>query len=587
MRRGTRTAVGADRCGRDMGHDATNAGLPWQLSLDALVQHLPLGVFVTTELGEVVYVSDRCAEMIAARPDAEGGWDWVARIHPEDRDRVVAAWRSSLGGRPFEESYRVTGRGGRGPGGPAVDDEDVRWVRVKADPVRGAEGSVQSIIGTVEDTTDLRELTSKWGDRQLMLDAVLTNSSDLVVVVDTRARLSFVSQAARRILGHDPQYWLGRDVFELLHPDDVGRTAEAMAASVDSGPGVKAALEIRVRHADGSWREIEIIANNLVDVEHVGGLLITARDLSERVAAREATELVTNRFEQAFDRAPIGMALIANDGRMLRVNQALATMLGTAVPDLTGTNLIEMAHPEDREEALERALAVLHRDDHDPIEVRFVRPDGRLAWARITSTVIRDDRGAPQHTVAHIEDVTDQRTLREQLERAAAHDPLTGLLNRAGFANRFSEVTERDVGQPGALLLIDLDGFKAVNDAHGHAAGDELLEQIAGRLVDCVRVTDLVGRLGGDEFAIYQPEVTDAAMVVALGERVRVALAAPFSIRPGTARISGSIGVALLDGAVPLTRALAAADSASYTAKRSGGDRIELTWCTELGVAGA
>jgi len=363
-----------------------------------------------------------------------------------------------------------------------------------------------------------------------------------------------------------------------------------MANSVGTGPGVKEALELRVRHADGRWREVEIVANNLIDVEHVGGLVITARDISERVSAQASADQARDRFEQAFDRAPIGMVLVANDGRLVRANEAMAHMVGRTVKDLTGEQLFSLAHPDDRQEAIERFLAVINRNDTDPVEVRFVRRDGRIAWARVTSTVIRDEDGAPQHTIAHIEDVTDQRTLREQLERAAAHDPLTGLLNRAGFANRFAEIAEiaeGTSGAPGALLIIDLDGFKAVNDAHGHAAGDELLELIAQRLVDSVRVTDLVGRLGGDEFAIFQPDIVDAAMVVALGERVRVALAAPFRISAGVVGVSGSVGVALLDGAVTLARALASADAASYAAKRSGGDRVELTWCTELGLTSA
>jgi diguanylate cyclase (GGDEF)-like protein/PAS domain S-box-containing protein len=462
--------------------------------------------------------------------------------------------------------------------------EQHRWVRVSAGAAVSGD-DVQAVIGTVEDVTDLSELRQKWGDRQLMLDAVLTNSSDLVVVVDDSARLTFISQAAERILGHEPQHWLGRDVFELLHPDDIGRSAEAMATSVGSGPGVKEPLELRVRHADGGWREVEIVANNLMDVEHVAGLVITARDISERLRAQASAEAAGARFEQAFDRAPIGMVLVANDGRLVRVNEAMAAMVGRPVKDLTGTDLFRLAHPDDRDEAVEQALAVLHRNDTDPVEIRFVRADGRTAWARITSTVIRDEEGHPQHTIAHIEDVTDQRTLREQLERAAAHDPLTGLLNRAGFANRFAQAVESSGARPGALLLIDLDGFKAVNDEHGHAAGDELLEVISRRLVDSVRVTDLVGRLGGDEFAIHQPDVVDAAMVVALGERVRAALAHPYRIAAGVVRVSGSVGVALLDGAVPLSRALAAADAASYAAKRSGGDRVELTWCTELSSA--
>lgn len=547
----------------------------WRVGLDVLVQHLPVGVFITSPSGAAIYVSDRCAALVGAGPDAEGRWSWLEQVDADDRARVGRAWAESLGGGTFDETYRVT----------AAEHTDTpgRWVHVHADAVV-ERGETTAVIGTVEDVTDLRTMRQKWGDRQLMLDAVLSNSSDLVVVVDEHARLSFVSQASERILGHDPVHWLGRDVFELLHPDDVGRAAESFTGSLDSGPGVKTPMVVRVRHADQSWRHVEIVANNLVHVEHVRGLVITARDLSDRLRAEAVVEQARDRFEQAFDRAPIGMVLVANDGRIVRANEALAHMVGHTVRDLTGRSLFRLAHPDDLDEAVDRALAVLHRDDRDPVEVRFLRRDGRSAWARITTTVIRDDLGQPLHTIAHIEDVTDQRTVREQLERAAAHDPLTGLLNRAGFANRFTEVADRGGDTPGALLIIDLDGFKAVNDTHGHAAGDELLQLIAQRLVDCVRVTDLVGRLGGDEFAVYQPDVADAAMVVALGERVRSALAAPFRLDAGVVQVSGSVGVALLDGTVSLARALATADTASYSAKRSGGDRVELTWCTELGL---
>lgn len=552
----------------------------WRLGLDVLVQHLPLGVFVTDRHGRPVYLSERCAQMTGTENDPPGSRNWIERLHPEDRERVLASWGHSLDGTPFDESYRVL-----------HDSGDVRWVHVRADPTfrdpSTATGPVEAIIGTVEDTTDLRELHQKWGDRQLMLDAVLSNSSDLVVVVDGRGRLTFVSQASERILGHDPRYWLGRDVFDLVHPDDLGRAAEALANSVNSGPGVKDPLELRVRHADGAWRQVEIVANNLAHVEHVGGLVITARDISDRLRAEASAEQARDRFEQAFDRAPIGMALIANDGVLLRANEALAAMVGRTVPELAGESLFRLVHPDDREEAIERALTALSRSDNEPIEVRFVRGDGRTSWARVTSTVIHDEDGIPQHTIAHIEDVTEQRTAREQLEQAAAHDPLTGLLNRAGFANRVAEVAQSCSARSAALLIIDLDGFKNVNDTHGHAAGDELLELIARRLVDSVRITDLVARLGGDEFAIYQPDAADAAVVVALGERVRATLATPFTLRVGTVSISGSVGVALLDGAVTLSRALATADAASYTAKRSGGDRLELTWCTELGLADA
>ncbi len=551
----------------------------WRAGLALLSEQLPVGIFVTTASGSLVFTSERFQDVIGLGTDHSAlSTDdvaslWRERIHSEDRDRIREAWAACLHGAEFDETYRL------------LTGEQERWVRVRASGTQQAEGVRRSFVGTAEDVTDLREMHQRWGDRELMLDAVLSNSSDLVVVINELGQLSFISDAVERMLGYRPEYWLGRNVFDLLHPDDVGKAAESMATTVGSGAGVKKALVVRVSHADGSWRQIEIIANNLVDVEHVGGLLITARDISERLEAEALTQQASDRFEQAFDRAPIGMALITNDGHLLRANEALATMVGAELRELTGESVFSLTHPEDREQAIERAVAVLVRDDPDPVELRFLRRNGHTAWARVTSTVIRNDEGSPQHTVAHFEDVTEQRLLHEQLEEAAAHDSLTGLLNRAGFANRFAEATASSPTTSGALLIIDLDGFKAVNDAHGHAAGDELLQAVAARLVDSVRVTDLVGRLGGDEFAIYQPDARDASMVVALGERVRVALASPFRIEFGWTKVSGSIGVALLDGAVNLATALAAADSASYAAKHSGGDRVELTWCTELGLA--
>ncbi len=212
-----------------------------------------------------------------------------------------------------------------------------------------------------------------------------------------------------------------------------------------------------------------------------------------------------------------------------------------------------------------------------------MRNDGEVAWARASATMLRDDAGTALHAIVHLEDVTEQRLLRERLEHAATHDPLTGLLNRAGFSSRFAAAFAV-AGGAGSVLLVDLDGFKAVNDAHGHAAGDELLQRVAARLRGGVRAEDLVGRFGGDEFSLYAPELRDAGRAIALGEATREALGAPYVLQAGTVRIAASVGVALLDGSVELADALAAADAAAYRAKRSGGDRVELSWHTELGA---
>ncbi len=252
----------------------------WRSGLDVLVAQLPVGVVILADDGSLVYASERFraitgigADGGSARPG--GGTEaLVAAVHPQDRDELRLALPELLAGASVELTLRWLHA-----------DGTVRWATTRTGAARGPAGGVQAVIGVVEDVTDLRELTRTWGDRQLMFDAVLANSSDLVVVVDPVGRLSFVSAAARRILGRDPQAWIGRDVFDLLHPDDLGYAAEALGGSVESGPGVKDPIVVRVRHADGSWREVEIVANNLIDVEHVGGLVVTARDITERVAA--------------------------------------------------------------------------------------------------------------------------------------------------------------------------------------------------------------------------------------------------------------------------------------------------------------
>ncbi|HNI35454.1 MAG TPA: sensor domain-containing diguanylate cyclase [Microthrixaceae bacterium] len=458
------------------------------------------------------------------------------------------------------------------------DDAGVlRRVEVVVTPILGVDGSVIGASSIHRSLTDTAVRTAGSKPGQDLFDIVLAGVSDLIVVVDDQMKFSFVNEAARRILGHDPDQWLGRDAFELIHPDDIGLAIESLTNTLDSGEGVKEPLLLRLRHADGSWRQLEIIANNLLGASHVSGLVITARDVSERLTAEATAHEARDRFEQAFDRAPVGMALVATDGRLLRVNAAFAAMVREPLRTLTGRNLLDLAHPDDRERAAEHAAAVVELGDDTPIEVRFFRNDHTVAWARVTSTVIRNADGQAMHVVTHLEDVTEQRSLRDELHAAATHDPLTGLLNRTGFEASFRAT--QPTGSS-ALFVIDLDRFKPVNDAHGHLAGDRLLQLVASRLRSCLRRDEVAARLGGDEFGVFVPDILDAANAIALGERIRTVLDAPFDLDEGTVHISGSVGVALLHGNVALGIALATADRASYEAKRNGGNDVEFGWCT-------
>ncbi|MBS1839074.1 MAG: PAS domain S-box protein [Actinobacteria bacterium] len=407
-----------------------------------------------------------------------------------------------------------------------------------------------------------------------LFEALVADNADMIAVIDEGGRFIFVSEAARRILGLDPEAMVGQDGFALIHPEDIGLAVESMATTVASGSGVREPLLLRLRQSDGAWRQVEILTNNLTGDERVRGLVITARDMTARHESERTAAQARDLFEQVFDRAPIGMAIVENDGTLRRVNSALATMLGSTMQGIVGSDLIRLAHPEDRRRAADHALAILSGEERAPIEVRFVRMDGDLAWARVTATVIRADDGSPLHAIVQTEDVTEQQNLRAELQRAATHDPLTGLLNRAGLESAYARWMLRP--SPSAFLLVDLDGFKPVNDTYGHSVGDRLLQCIAGRLRDTLRDDATIARIGGDEFVVHVAGVADAERATVVGERIRAALASPFGVEGHQITVGGSVGVAFVERPVDLEGVLVASDRASYRAKHAGGNQVTL-----------
>ncbi len=412
-------------------------------------------------------------------------------------------------------------------------------------------------------------------------EAILDAAADLTLVIEPDGVVRYVSRSASRLLGWEPEDWVGRSSLDLVHPDDLARTAELLLDNLETGPGVKLGTLVRIRTAEGGWRVFECVANNELHNEQIAGFVVSSRDLTERIEAEERERLARSRFEQAFDRSPISMILLANDGTILRVNEQMSRLAGRSHMELTGESVFDLVRPEDRQHARRYAIRLMAGEEQPPLELRADVDDVSTRWVRISLSVVRDDHGAPDYTVAHLEDITEQRRLTRELQRAATTDDLTGLSNRAGFTAAVRTALTADGRDThGALLLVDLDGFKYVNDTYGHHAGDTLLIEVADRLRSCLREHDLVGRLGGDEFALYGHHVADADDAMQLAERVRAVLAAPFDLDNGSVgRVTGSVGIALLGGPVELSAALQAADAASYGAKRSGGDHIELTWC--------
>ena len=194
---------------------------------------------------------------------------------------------------------------------------------------------------------------------------------------------------------------------------------------------------------------------------------------------------------------PIGVALFNSDGEFVRVNPAMCAMLGRDADELLRTRESELTHPDDRQHDLDAAWRILRGETNNrQAEKRYVRPDGEVVWVLANVTFVRDEHGRPLCWVGQFQDITE-------LRRLASRDPLTDALNRRAFELELGRCSD------GALLLLDLDGFKDVNDIHGHEAGDELLRGLAGAITRRLRRDDVLARLGGDEFAVLLPGVPD------------------------------------------------------------------------------
>ena len=300
-------------------------------------------------------------------------------------------------------------------------------------------------------------------------------------------------------------------------------------------------------------------------------LVVRLRDVSEREQQSRALDQARRRFQHAFQSAPTGMALVRlDDGRIVDANQSLAEMLRRDVKELLGCTLREFTHPDDvRAAQPHRARLELGIVDSFRIDQRYRRRDGEFVWARTRVSTTEDD--GVMLAITHIEDVTEQRRAAEQLRYAARHDELTGLPNRAYLIHLLQEkLTTSEIDQA-AVLFVDLDNFKTINDSLGHEVGDQLLQVVSERLRKALRDHDVLARFGGDEFiVIMSGEPIDVA------ERLRMATHKPVMVGEHELFVTASIGYCT-NHTVGMTPndMLRDADAAMYRAKARGRDCVE------------
>ena len=299
------------------------------------------------------------------------------------------------------------------------------------------------------------------------------------------------------------------------------------------------------------------------------GALVVARDISGRRTSEAQVRAAEEKFRAAFQNAPTGMAIVDRAGMFLDVNGALARLFGRRLQALHGDLFWNHLHPEDSERVrgdFGKVVAGLEEDISGTF--RYRTGSGGDGWVHASVSALVGEKSY----IVHLVDVTQQKNTEYDLHRKATHDPLTGLPNRGLVLHKLGAALRSLRGEPGQVhvLFVDLDGFKQVNDVHGHAVGDRVLRAAAERMRGALRPADTIGRLGGDEFVVILKSLPQEVPAEEIAHRLAQAVAAPVAFEEGIVNVRASIGQASTDDPdFPAARLLGAADANMYKVKQA------------------
>jgi len=491
--------------------------------------------------------------------DQEAGDGWVSGVHPADVERCMRIYAAHFEARtPFSIEYRLLHHSG-----------EYRWIVDNGAPLYDCAGSFIGYGGSCWDVTAHHDALKAVEERKRLLRAIYDTANVAILVSDAHGTIIHANQSAARMFGRPLDKLIGSGYISLIHP----REREAAHASLLR----MIASEITVADFDRLyWRQDgtefwgHLNASRMSDEEgNLLGMIAVISDVDAHKRDLERLRIAATVFEASHD----GILVTNSENRIISVNQAFTLITGYTPEDALGkTPAIFRSgeHPDEFYAELWKTLASRGRWDG---EVRNRRKDGSVNVDWLSIALLRDDAGAIVNHIAIISDITEHKAAAARMRQMAQYDFLTNLPNRALFSDRLQHTlaNAQRYQRKFALLFIDLDNFKPINDSHGHRVGDAVLCEIARRLSEHIRASDTVARLGGDEFIVLAPEIENLAEAGILAEKVVRILAAPLKIDGIEFGITVSIGVATFPASGESAEVLiAAADQAMYLAKGNG-----------------
>jgi diguanylate cyclase (GGDEF)-like protein/PAS domain S-box-containing protein len=538
-----------------------------ELSLPALLEQLPDTVLLLDAQGRVRWGNVAAERLFGRELEESVGASALDHVHGDDVELVLRSL-TSIQAKELGTLIEIRVR----------TPEGWRLVELIGRPV--PEIDAGSILFSIRDVTDRRRFEVARDD-VAKFRSLVQNAAFVMMLISPDGVIESVSAALTRSFGHDPEAVEGRPLADLFVADDQPAVVESLAAAAALGAGATDPVTVKAgcrRYGELEAVPVELTIVSLLEDPTVGGLVVSMRDVTERDLAeqelRQALSLLTATLESTAD----GILVVDSHGGIVSYNQRFAELW--RIPDdiiatrndarvlsyVTG----QLADPDAFFSKVAELYSYPEAESFDALSFR----DGRTFERYWRPQRVGDEIVG---RVWSFRDVTERVRLEESLAHRALHDSLTGLANKDLFLEQLQRAATASArGRIVAVLFLDVDGLKLVNDRFGHLVGDQLLVKVADILRASVRSGDTVARLGGDEFGVLSEDLARREDVEVLAERILADLPGPFTIGEVPVPVSVSIGIAFIEPGMSYLEVLRHADSAMYSAKQNGRARWEL-----------
>ncbi len=441
---------------------------------------------------------------------------------------------------------------------------------------RDSEGTFIGAQSVIRDVTRQKQVLDELRESEERFMQLARQSRTIAWEIDASGLYTYVGPVIEDVLGYRPEELVHEAYVYDMHPESGREEFKSLMCQIMQERMTLRDFENPMLTREGGVRWFLSSAVPLLDeIGHLRGYRGWDMDITERKEAEAAISASEQRFRSLFEQSRDAIYIGSPDGTVIDVNKAWLNLFGYSREDLPSLNAIDFyANPEDRAEFLKRIAETGVVED----ETRFTRKDGSEFDCSRNVVARRDEHGNVLAVQGVLRDITEQKRQRAELEHLARHDTLTGLLNRHAVMEKLSEWIghSRRYHTELSVLILDIDHFKRINDTHGHAAGDRVLQETASLLISSTRQADFVGRYGGEEFLIILPR-TDIEGAAVIAERIRARYeAAPMHVDDDTTdRVTVSLGVTQWHEDDSADSLLARVDAALYRAKEGGRNRVE------------